>query len=197
MEKLHGIRSLVSAVALILAVGLCGCSNSPVDEQAIASKQGFADVAGVKIAVGQSAPLFTLQDAQGNPVKLTDFRGKQNVMLVFYRGQWCPFCIAHFEDIQTLLPRLPEFKTTLLAISPDNREDLQKMADRFEVSYTFLSDKNLAVAERYGIRRDEELPHPAVILIDQRGDVVWFYVGENYRQRPSASQLIQVMERYL
>ena len=49
--------------------------------------------------------------------------------------------------------------------------------------------------ERYGIRKDDELPHPAVVLIDNKGIVQWFYVGEDYKQRPSASQIRAVIER--
>lgn len=182
-------------ITLCLAIALSGCSNSPVDEDAVTNPRGFTDVDGVTIAVGRAAAQFTLNDANGKPVSLADFRGRHNVMLVFYRGQWCPFCIGHFEDIQSLFPQLPEFNTRLLAISPDDTEDLQKMAGRFDVPYTFLSDKDLSVAASYGIRKDESLPHPAVILIDKGGDVVWFYVGENYRQRPSAAQIEQVMRR--
>ena len=195
MRKRPG-NYLVSITAALLSVCLlAACSNSPIDQQAVSSKQGYSDVDGIKIAAGQVAPDFTLKDIAGKPVQLSAFRGKSNVMLLFYRGQWCPFCIGHLEDIQSLFPDLPNYNTILLAISPDDRDDLQKMADRFDVPYTFLSDADLAVAERYGIRRDESLPHPAVILINRQGEVVWFYVGENYRQRPSASQIREVLDR--
>jgi peroxiredoxin len=115
--------------------------------------------------------------------------------MVFYRGHWCPFCVGHLEDIQTLLPELEQRGYTVLAISPDDAEGMQKMADRMDRPYRFLSDANLKVTDLYGIRRDEELPHPAVIILDKKGLVQWFYVGEDYKQRPSATQLREVIDR--
>lgn len=98
------------------------------------------------------------------------------MVLIFYRGEWRPFCVNHLEDINTVLPELNEMGVQVMAISP---EDIPE----------------LAVIERYGIRRDEKLPHPAVVVIDKEGIVQWFYVGENYKERPSASQLMPVVDR--
>jgi peroxiredoxin len=72
---------------------------------------------------------------------------------------------------------------------------MQKVADRMDRPYQFLSDANLEVTDLYGIRRDEELPHPAIILLDDQGVVQWFYIGEDYKQRPSSAQLQQVLDR--
>jgi peroxiredoxin len=69
------------------------------------------------------------------------------------------------------------------------------MADRMDRPYQFLSDKGLEVTDLYGIRNDEELPHPAMILLNDEGIVQWFYIGEDYKVRPSATQLRQVLDR--
>ena len=83
----------------------------------------------------------------------------------------------------------------VLAISPDDAEGMKKMASRMDNPYLFLSDIDLQVTDLFGIRRDKELPHPAVIILDKNGIVQWFYVGEDYKQRPSATQLRQVIDR--
>ena len=93
---------------------------------------------------------------------------------------------------------LPELETRgyqVLAISPDDATDMQKMAERMDRPYHFLSDAGLKVTDLYGIRRDEELPHPAMILLDDQGLVKWFYIGEDYKTRPSATQLQRVLDR--
>lgn len=189
-SKLYPVCALLLAALLLTA-----CNNDPVATEALASASGYSDVDGVRLEVGQPAADFTLTDYRGNAVTLSDYRGKSNVMLLFYRGEWCPFCVSHLEDLQSLLPSLTDYGIQLLALSPDNAEDSQELAQRFEQPYLFLSDSDLQIADRYGIRRDEELPHPAVVLIDKQGTVVWYYVGENYRQRPSSSQLQQVFKR--
>ncbi len=184
-----------SILLFILTLGfLIGCSNDPVPEEAITSEKGYTDISGITLKVGSAAPDFSLQSLNGEQVTLSKLRG-DNILMVFYRGHWCPFCVGHLEDIQTLLPELEQRGYKVLAISPDDAEGMQKMADRMDRPYHFLSDTNLQVTDLFGIRRDEELPHPAVIILDKKGFVQWFYVGEDYKQRPSATQLRQVIDR--
>ena len=182
---------LLIACALLL---LTGCDNAPVSEDAINSEAGYTDVASVKLTIGRAAPDFNLQSLNGDRVTLSELRGTK-VLMIFYRGHWCPFCVGHLQDIQTMLPELEKRGYQVLAISPDDATDMQKMAERMDRPYHFLSDAGLKVTDLYGIRRDEELPHPAMILLDDQGLVKWFYIGEDYKTRPSATQLQQVLDR--
>ena len=178
----------------LLATLLSGCDNAEVPKEAITSPSGYSDVASVTLEVGSSAPDFKLQSLDGGWVQLSELRGSK-VLMIFYRGHWCPFCVGHLQDIQSLLPELEKRGYQVLAISPEDATDMQKIADRMDRPYRFLSDINLKVTDLYGIRRDEELPHPAMIVLDDLGIVKWFYVGENYKQRPSAQQLRKVLDR--
>ena len=178
----------------LLVTLLSGCDNAEVPKEAITSPSGYSDVASVTLEVGSSAPDFKLQSLDGDWVQLSELRGNK-VLMIFYRGHWCPFCVGHLQDIQSLLPELEKRGYQVLAISPEDATDMQKIADRMDRPYRFLSDINLKVTDLYGIRRDEELPHPAMIVLDDLGIVKWFYVGENYKQRPSAQQLRKVLDR--
>ena len=178
----------------LLVTLLSGCDNAEVPKEAITSPSGYSDVASVTLEVGSSAPDFKLQSLDGGWVQLSELRGSK-VLMIFYRGHWCPFCVGHLQDIQSLLPELEKRGYQVLAISPEDATDMQKIADRMDRPYRFLSDINLKVTDLYGIRRDEELPHPAMIVLDDLGIVKWFYVGENYKQRPSAQQLRKVLDR--
>ncbi|WP_101756843.1 peroxiredoxin [Oceanicoccus sp. KOV_DT_Chl] len=194
MIRLFGVLSL--RLWLLMVAGfMAGCENTAVSTKAIDSDNGYSDIAGINFAVGKPAPTFTIPGADGNKISLADYRGKKNVMLLFYRGYWCPFCIGHLDDIQSLFPKLADFNVQLLALSPDDAENSQNLAKRFDQPYLFLSDPDLAVTDLYGVRKDEDLPHPAVVLIDKAGVVQWFYVGEDYKKRPSAKQLETVMQR--
>lgn len=187
-------RGLANAVIFILLVLLAGCSNESVSQASLQSTMGYSDVKTVKLQVGKPPPDFSLQSIEGNEVVLSELQGR-GVMLIFYRGYWCPFCIGHLEDIQSILPELDKKDIQVIGISPDDIDGLKTMANRLDNPYWFLSDPKLEVIERYGIRKDDDLPHPAVVLIDKQGLVQWFYVGENYKQRPSASQIRSVIER--
>jgi peroxiredoxin len=180
---------LLCAVALLAA-----CDNDPVSETAIIAEAGYSDVASATLEVGLPAPDFSLQSLNDDWVKLSQLRGNK-VLMIFYRGHWCPFCVGHLQDIQIMLPELEKRGYQVLAISPDDATGMQKMAERMDRPYQFLSDADLAVTDLYGIRKDEELPHPAMILLDDQGIVQWFYIGEDYKTRPSATQLQQVLDR--
>lgn len=188
MKRKNCLR-LLCAIVLLAA-----CDNDPVIDKAITSETGFTDVASVKLETGKLAPDFSLQALNDDSVKLSQLRGDK-ILMIFYRGHWCPFCVGHLQDIQILLPELEKLGYQVLAISPDDATGMQKMADRMDRPYHFLSDADLIVADLYGIRRDKELPHPAMILLDELGIVQWFYIGEDYKMRPSATQLRQVLDR--
>ena len=194
MKSING-RKIKTYLPLLCTLALlAACDNAPVPEQAVTAETGYTDVAGVTLQIGNPAPDFTLQSLNGKAVTLSELRGN-NIIMIFYRGHWCPFCVGHLQDIQTMLPTLEKAGYQVLAISPDDATGMQKMADRMDRPYQFLSDINLAVTDLYGIRRDEELPHPAMILLDDQGIVQWFYIGEDYKTRPSADQLQQVLDR--
>ena len=173
---------------------LAACDNDPVSGTVFISETGYSDVASVILEVGQPAPDFSLQSLNDDWVKLIQLKGSK-ILMIFYRGHWCPFCVGHLQDIQTLLPELEKRGYQVLAISPDDASGMQKMAERMDRPYQFLSDADLAVTDLYGIRKDEELPHPAMILLDEQSIVQWFYIGEDYKVRPSAEQLQQVLDR--
>ena len=190
--KINFLRALAFLLGALTISSVC--AGNYVSEQAIESETGYSDVKAVKLEVKKHAPDFTLTSIDGNKVSLSDYRGS-GVVLIFYRGYWCPFCISHLEDIKTVLPTLMKIGVQVITVSPDSIANIKSMANRMDNPYVFLSDPDLKVTDRYGIRRNEVLPHPAMVVIDRNGIVQWFYVGENYRKRPGASQLMQVLNR--
>jgi peroxiredoxin len=160
------VRGLGYRAIFILLTLLVACDNKSVSEDSLQSASGYSDVKGVKLQVGKPPPDFSLQSIEGSEVVLSELGGR-GVMLIFYRGYWCPFCIGHLEDIQSILPELDKKGIQVIAISPDSIDGLKTMASRLDNPYWFLSDPKLEVIERYGIRKDEKLPHPAVVLIDK------------------------------
>ena len=193
-QFLRRLTVFISAGFLMLV--LFGCNNKAVPDEAINGSMTYGDVT-INLQVGEPAPDFTSIDAEGNTVSLSAFQPNQPVLLVFYRGKWCLFCVSHLDDIQNLFPTLKAQGVQLLAISPDPTVDSQELAAKFNQPYVFVTDQDLAIANAYGVQRDESIPHPTVVLINKEGIVVWFYASENYRQRPSAEQLQQVIEQYL
>ena len=153
-----------------------------------------SDVAAGAIASGDRAPDFSLPDVRGNRLQLNEVTSEGPVVLSFYRGSWCPYCVSHLEDIQNLFPVLYKYDVQLLAISKDEAKKSAKLAQRFDKPYVFLSDPDLATTATYGIANDKQLPHPAVYLVDRSGQIIWYHIDQQYKQRASGLQLKAVLE---
>ena len=102
-----------------------------------------------RLAQGDTAPEFTLLDADGNKVSLADQRGK-NVIVYFYPAAMTPGCTTQACDFRDSLDSLAAAGYTVLGISPDKPEKLAKFRDRDSVTYPLLSDQDKAVLAAYG-----------------------------------------------
>jgi peroxiredoxin len=158
-------------------------------------------------AVGDMAPDFELPDARGGSVSLSGLRSHGPVVLVFYRGAWCPYCNLQLRAFQAALADIHAVGATLVAISPQTPDNSLTLADRAELAFPVLSDAGNVVARSYGLvftlaaedrnlhtnvgidlssyNGDDswELPAPAVFVIDTDGIVRFASVAGDYRWR--------------
>ncbi|MFC8040661.1 thioredoxin-dependent thiol peroxidase [Paenarthrobacter sp. NPDC057355] len=102
-----------------------------------------------KLIVGTQAPDFTLLDADGNKVSLSDYRGR-NVIVYFYPKAATPGCTTEACDFRDNLASLQGSGYEVLGISPDGPEALAKFTGDFALTFPLLSDEDHAVALAYG-----------------------------------------------
>jgi peroxiredoxin Q/BCP len=102
-----------------------------------------------RLAPGDVAPDFTLPDADGNPVSLASFRGRQ-VIVYFYPAAMTPGCTKEACDFRDNLDGLAAADTAVLGISPDAPAKLAKFRDKEHLTFPLLSDPDHAVHEAYG-----------------------------------------------
>ena len=139
-------------------------------------------------------------DANDESVSLEQTLTKSHVLLIFYRGDWCPYCIDQLSTIQPVLPELKRYGVKLLAVSPDEQTAAMNTQRKFGQDYVFLSDSQLKVTEMYGIDSEKGLPHPATLLIKRApqiedSEIVWLYVSEDHTTRPTGEQLLVQVKR--
>jgi peroxiredoxin len=155
-----------------------------------------------RVAVGAPAPDFTLSVYGGGTLTLSQFRGQKNVVLVFYRGHWCPFCITQLKELRTLLNDELKKDAELLVISVDGDNETRMAvariaADGTQPDFTFLSDPDNAVIARYGVLNPSGsrrgIPHPAAYVIDKAGVVRWRDVQTDYKVRPTNSAILTAL----
>jgi thioredoxin-dependent peroxiredoxin len=102
-----------------------------------------------RLAPGDTAPDFTLADADGNPVSLSSFRGQQ-IIVYFYPAAMTPGCTKEACDFRDNLGDLAQADTAVLGISPDAPAKLAKFRDKESLTFPLVSDPDHAVHEAYG-----------------------------------------------
>jgi peroxiredoxin Q/BCP len=101
------------------------------------------------LAVGDQAPAFELPDQDGQPVRLSDLKGK-TVVLYFYPKADTPGCTTQACGVRDHLPNYAEAGAVVLGISPDPVRRVKAFADKFALDFTLLADEDHAVCEAYG-----------------------------------------------
>jgi thioredoxin-dependent peroxiredoxin len=130
------------------------------------------------VEIGKPAPPFTLPDQDGNPVSLSDFKGKRHVLLIFVRGDWCPTCHIMLRSYEKNKEKFAAKNIMLLAIGPDNIEVNREMVQKLGLDFKLLSDDRLQAVKAYGMqihsnnpmtKYAEGIPLPASFLVDING----------------------------
>lgn len=169
------------------------------------------------IAVGATAPDFTLPGATGNNVQLANELKSGPVVLSFYRGGWCPYCNLELRALQAALDSFGSHGATLIAVSPQAPDASLTTAEKHGLGFPVLSDVGNDTARRYGLvfavspelretyerlgidlvaaNGDEshELPIPATYVIDPSGTVRFAFVNADYTKRADPTDVIDAL----
>jgi len=128
------------------------------------------------VEVGGVAPDFELKDQHGTPVKLSDFRGRKDVVLVFYPLAFSGVCTGELCAIRDELPTLGGDDVQVLAVSVDSVFAHRAWAEQEKYQFPLLSDfwPHGEVAQAYGVFDDTRgLARRGTFIIDKQGVVRW------------------------
>jgi peroxiredoxin len=129
------------------------------------------------IAVGAPAPDFTLKDQSQKEVKLSDFKGKKNVVLVFYPLDWSPTCTNEHACFVNDMKKFEQLDAQVLGISVDSAWSHKAYAEKMGIQYPLLADfqPRGAVGEKFGVYlADKGITGRAIAIVDRSGKVAWF-----------------------
>jgi peroxiredoxin len=101
--------------------------------------------------IGELAPDFSGVAADGTPFRLSALRG-QPVLLKFFRGLWCPYCIAELKDLAVVASRFEELGVKLVAVSSDRPAELARFDARRRWPITLVADQSLAAHRLYNVQ---------------------------------------------
>jgi peroxiredoxin len=140
------------------------------------------------LSVGAEAPDFELRSHRGGTVKLSDFRGRKNVVLAFHPLAFTPVCATQMQTLQSQRSELDEADTAVLGISIDAQPSKTAWAQTLgPIDFDLLSDfyPHGDVARRYGVlREDGGISERAVFLVDKTGRIAWARVYDIPQQPP-------------
>lgn len=123
---------------------------------------------------GETAPDFSLKDQNGKEVKLSDYRGKKNVMIAFFPLAFTPVCSCQIPQYREDIGKFTDLQTQLLAISVDSVPAHKAWVDSMGgIDYPVLADfyPHGEVARKYGVLREQGFSERALFLIDKQGTI--------------------------
>ena len=166
----------------------------------------FGRVESGQLAVGSRLPEFTLKDADGNDLRSTDLAGAPLVLL-FYRGNWCPLCMAQVREIVGRAAELDDMGINVVLVSPQPGARTKSLANSHDVSFHFLVDTDNRLAEELGIGIEHGVPlgvgggyasrtvMPTVVASNANGTIVFSDQTDNYRVRPEPDLFLAILRR--
>lgn len=174
----------------------------------------FAQEAPEGLFLNSKAPDFRAKDQHGNEVRLRDLWKKGRVVLVFYRGEWCPYCNKNLQRLEDSLQLIKDKGATVIAVTPEQPESIAKTIEKTKAEYTIIHDVDLKIMKAYevefevpentlkryrngGIKLDEVngkngnyLPVPATYIIDKEGNITYRFFNTDYKKRPSVREIL-------
>lgn len=170
------------------------------------------------LARGARAPNFELLDQDAHPVSSTELL-QTTLVICFFRGRWCPFCVGQLEAMNWVVPQIRAAGAALVAISPQTVRQSFFMAEQHKLKFRLLSDGRNQVARRFGlvyrVPEDQqsiyqrafvnlpiangddswELPIPATYIVGCDGIVRYASLNPDYSVRPEPAELLDQLGR--
>jgi len=178
---------------------------SPIAGQATATKP---------LEKGQKAPEAKLKDLNGSDVSLESLYKQKPLVIVFFRGGWCPICTRHTQQLIRVYPQLKEAGFEMVGISPDSVVGSNANVKKSSIPFPIYSDSSVQVARQFGLaftvdnetvekykgfgidlekasgQSHHALPIPAIYIVNQEGVITFAHSNPDYRQRLDAKKLV-------
>jgi peroxiredoxin len=159
-------------------------------------------------------PDFILNDQNGQLASSAELLNQGRLVICFFRGRWCPFCVGQLEAMNKILSEIKQAQAALIAISPQTVKQSFFMADQHKLGFPLLSDPGNSVAREFGLvyrvpdyqqevyrrvfinlpfvngDKTWELPIPATYILDRNRNVIYASANPDYTERPEPSEIL-------
>jgi peroxiredoxin len=170
------------------------------------------------LKAGLQAPAFIAVDNYGKELNLkTLLKSHKAVVLFFYRGQWCPYCNKHIQQLQDSLQLLTGKGAYVIGVTPETGENINKTIGKTHASFSIIQDRGYKIMKAYDVNyvmdadmvnkykgygidleqnngnTDHVLPVPATYVIDKSGKLIFVHFDKDYRKRASIKSIADVL----
>lgn len=168
--------------------------------------------------IGEQAPEIEGVDQNGKIINSSEILKKHKILIVFYRGNWCPHCKKHLSSLQDHLKEFTEKGVYVLVVTPETVERTKETSQKLKTTFSIIHDvdnkimndykvafevneenvpdyfatitKKIAV---YNVKNNNVLPVPATYLIGQDGKIKYVQYDPNYKNRSDFSEILKTL----
>lgn len=171
--------------------------------------------------INSKVPDFKAQDQNGNEVVFKDLRKRGNVVVVFTRGSWSPYCNKFLKHLQDSLLLIAGKHAQVIAITPESHNGIDSVVAKTGVAFPIIYDSAMKITNAYhgsfrvdektlvryknsnpsidllkinNQRKDAYLPVTAVYIVNNEGSVTYRYFDEDYKKRVSVKEILQALK---
>ena len=169
------------------------------------------------LPVGATAPELALKDSNNKMVRSTELLATGPLVIKFFRGRWCPYCMTELETWRDLYGKIREHNALLVAIGPQIQRQSDFMANRHGLPFPVLTDTNNQVAEQFGLvytvpetyrsyylsilvnipfvngEQSWRLPLPATYVIGKDRKILFAEAHADFRVRPEPEEALAAL----
>lgn len=164
---------------------------------------------------GSKAPDFTANTANGESITLSKELTKGNVVIIFYRGEWCPVCNRYLSNFQDSLKYITEKDAMVLAVTPEKISSAKNMKEKTGATFTIISDADESIMKNYDVafdvtdayqqkiltrletdiaanndKSEARLPVPATFIINKKGVIIYKQFDPDYHKRATVREIL-------
>lgn len=167
------------------------------------------------LKVGDKVHDFEAKDLHDEKFIFLEELKKGPLVLIFYRGQWCPYCNKHLKQLENELEKIYEAGANVVAVSPEKSDFLKRTATKTNASFRLIHDEGYKISNLFDVTNEtrvierfmvntmlgaklkksntddsQRLPIPATFIIDQNQKIVWRHFDSNYKKRSNVLDII-------
>jgi len=172
----------------------------------------------IGLQVNTLAPNIKTTSITGDAINTDKLLQQGPVVVIFYRGEWCPVCNRYLSTLNNSLPEIKAKGATVLVISPEQQSSASKTAENTQSDFIFISDTNLEICRNFDVLFDvtqkyqerilknldtdiaqnngkdtAQLPVPATFIIDTDGKIIYKQFDYNYTNRATAEDILKML----